>query len=56
METELGVRDTHVEDILVRENSFLSLESENAALPEYSTAKKLLPGPFWKGHDEVIQC
>ena len=56
MEAGLGIRDTHVEDILVKENSFLSLETENAAIPEYSTAQKLLPCPFWNGRDYVIQC
>ncbi len=48
--------DTYVRNPLVEENVFRSLPREEAPLPDFAGARRLLPEPFWEGHDSAIAC
>jgi hypothetical protein len=51
-----GYYDTHFREPLVEENTFLGMPREDAPLPSFDEAWKLLPRPFWEGHDSAIDC
>lgn len=48
--------DTHIKYQLTAENKFRGMQVENAALPDFASSKRLLPQPFWQGHDSAIKC
>ena len=49
--------DTHIRNTLVvDQNKFRTQKYESCELPKYHQSKKLLPKPFWDGHDSVIEC
>jgi hypothetical protein len=47
---------TYVKNALVDENVFISMAPEVAEAPEFAGSHKLLPQPFWAGHDAAIAC
>jgi glycogen debranching enzyme len=48
--------DTHSENALVDENSFLCMARDSSPLPHFDAARDLLPKPIWKGHDSTMDC
>jgi glycogen debranching enzyme len=46
--------ETYVPNALVRENTFLGMRPQKAALPRFASSKKLLPVPHWDGHPEAV--
>lgn len=48
--------NTAVPNRFVSENLFLTMEAEKAGVPEFGSSKRLLPAPFWSGHQEAIDC
>lgn len=51
-----GYYDTHIENKLVSENSFIGREANLTPLPGFSQAKQLLPKPVWDKRPDVINC
>jgi glycogen debranching enzyme len=52
----MGRPDTHVRNRLVDENVFLTRVREEAPVPGFDAARELLPAPYWRGREAVIQC
>jgi glycogen debranching enzyme len=52
----MGRPDTHVPNRFVSENIFLTLPREQAPLPEFGAAKRLLPAPYWPGRERTVAC
>ncbi|HLN54246.1 MAG TPA: trehalase family glycosidase [Lentimicrobium sp.] len=48
--------DTHVENKLVAENSFIARNADLSPLPVFDQARQLLPKPVWEGHPDAINC
>ena len=48
--------DTHVEDMWVPENRFISMAPDHADLPSLLQAREALPDPFWTDHTAVSDC
>lgn len=48
--------DTHLEEPLVRENVFRTMQPQDDPLPAFDGARGLLPDPFWDGHDGAMAC
>jgi glycogen debranching enzyme len=46
--------DTYVRNPAVAENVFLRMAPDQAALPTYDEASRLLPEPFWDGHAAAL--
>ena len=40
----------------VKNNVFLKMDAEDAALPEYESIKEQLPEPIWDGHGDALAC
>jgi len=51
-----GYYDTHFREPLVEENAFREMSQEDAPLPSFDDSWKLLPRPFWEGHEDAIDC
>jgi glycogen debranching enzyme len=52
----MGRPDTHVRNPLVEENVFLTLQKEQAGLPDFQSAKARLPTPFWPNRQPFLDC
>ena len=52
----MSVRDTSVPNPFVAENGFLKLSADRPPLPQWPDSRKLLPAPFWAGHEATIDC
>lgn len=50
----LPYKNTYVKSIFVSENSFRTMEPETIQPRSYEEAKKILPSPIWKGHQNEI--
>ncbi len=48
--------DTHVRNSWVKDNQFISQLPDHKELPGYSEASKILPDPYWAGHNGTIDC
>jgi len=48
--------DTHVCTRFVEENTFLTVEREQAALPLFAEVRDRLPQPTWEGHPAALDC
>ena len=49
--------DTHIRNTLVvDQNIFRKEKYTDNGLPKYEECKALLPKPFWKGHENIIDC
>lgn len=46
----------YVENPLVQENLFKTVEPDYSAPPTFEDARGLLPKPFWLDHETVIEC
>jgi hypothetical protein len=56
MRADDGYIDTHLREPLVEENTFLRMTPEVLEPPSFDEAWKVLPRPFWEGHEEVLAC
>ncbi len=52
---KLPYKDTYVMQALVTENSFRIAKPETIKPGTYEKARKLLPSPYWEGHDKEIE-
>jgi glycogen debranching enzyme len=50
------MHETYVPNHLVEENVFRCMPREECALPQFETARALLPQPFWEGHKSAMAC
>jgi hypothetical protein len=48
--------DTHVLNVLVKENVFTGMSADTTKPPSFNSIKSDLPQPFWPARQEVIQC
>ncbi|WFB35560.1 trehalase family glycosidase [Kiritimatiellota bacterium B12222] len=48
--------DTHVDNPLVHENSFIHRPMDQSTPPQFATSKDKLPHPIWEGHEPAIDC
>lgn len=46
----------YVYEPLVEENSFISKEKDQEALPDYATVQDKLPALIWDGHPQAVEC
>jgi hypothetical protein len=51
-----GYYGCHVANPLAGANTFLSRSPVDAPLPVFAASRHLLPGPFWAGHQAVVDC
>ncbi len=51
-----GYYDTHLREPLVLENVFAGMAPEDVPLPALEEAWRVLPQPFWEGHEGVVAC
>ncbi|MDQ4126598.1 MAG: glycoside hydrolase [Actinomycetota bacterium] len=51
-----GYYDTHLREPLVEENTFRGMAPEDAPPPTFEEAWRVLPQPFWEGHENVVAC
>jgi hypothetical protein len=51
-----GYYDTHFREFLVEENAFVRMTPEDVPLTSFDDSWKLLPRPFWEGHEDAIDC
>lgn len=56
MRIDDGYIDTHFREPLVEENTFHEMPSEDVTPPSFEDAWKVLPRPFWEGHEDVMGC
>lgn len=47
---------TYVENLLVKENSFLTMPAQQESLPTFAASRAALPEPFWEGHPAQVAC
>ncbi len=50
----LPYKNTYVKNVFVAENGFRTAVPETLAPKTFAQARKILPEPFWDGHDEEI--
>jgi hypothetical protein len=48
--------DTHIPNRFAAENPFRGMRAETVELPDFKTARELLPEPFWAGHRHAVDC
>ena len=53
---EGGYIDTHFREPLVEENTFSEMLPDDALPPTFDDSWKLLPRPFWEGHEDAMDC
>jgi hypothetical protein len=53
---EGGYIDTHFREPLVEENAFREMLPEDVPPPSFDDSWKLLPRPFWEGHEDAMDC
>jgi len=53
---ETGQYRTYVRNRFVDENTFLTMEREDAAPPKFAEVSDLLPRPTWAGHASAVEC
>ena len=52
---ELPYKNTYVKDVFVAENEFRTKDPVKTVPGSFDKAKKILPAPFWTGHDKEIE-
>lgn len=52
---KLPYKDTYVRDALVAENKFRTMKMTRTPIGTFAQARKVLPEPYWQGHDEEIK-
>ncbi|PTN05932.1 MGH1-like glycoside hydrolase domain-containing protein [Mangrovibacterium marinum] len=53
-EYKLPYKNTYVKNSFVAENEFRRMDPDLIEPPSFENGKKVLPSPFWKGHDDAI--
>lgn len=53
-EYKLPYKNTYVKNSFVAENEFRRMDPDLIEPPSFEKGKKILPSPFWKGHDDAI--
>ena len=51
---ELPYKNTYVKNIFVAENPYRTLPRETVEPGSFEKARKVLPAPFWEGHQEEV--
>ncbi len=51
---DLPYKNTYVKNIFVAENAYRSMPSHTVPSPSFDAAKKVLPAPFWEGHQTEV--
>ena len=51
----LPYKNTYVRNVFVAENTFRTDKQPNIEPQSFKKAKKILPAPYWEGHDQEIQ-
>lgn len=46
----------YVENLLVKQNSFITAQPDFTPVPTFAASRHLLPQPTWQGHQDVIDC
>ena len=52
---ELPYKNTYVKEVFVAENDFRTMKPETIRPRSFAEARKILPAPFWEGHDREIE-
>ena len=52
---ELPYKNTYVKEVFVAENDFRAMKPETIRPRSFAEARKILPAPFWEGHDREIE-
>ena len=47
---------TYIPSRYYDKNPYLNKKREEGKLPTYEESRKVLPKPYWKGHEDVIAC
>ena len=51
---DLPYKNTYVKNLFVAENSYRGLQPESIAPGSFEKARKVLPAPFWDGHQDQV--
>lgn len=49
-------RYTYITSHIAKENPFLKQKADFTKPPKFSSTKKLLPAPYWDGHESTAKC
>ncbi|MBR1510772.1 MAG: glycoside hydrolase [Bacteroidales bacterium] len=52
---ELPYKNTYVKNIFVAENPYRGMKAETLEAGSFEKAQKVLPAPFWQGHEEEVE-